>query len=212
MTLAIARLQRRTLVAGAISAGLHALVFLALGWGQTVVVTPHGLTLELLRTSSTAPKSPAPSVRPQAVASQHREAPARPTVSAENKTETKTAANLETRPNAQAETAASYGRAAAEPSALSEYVAKLVGELQKNRSYPKDAINREEEGIVSIWVRVSSGGEVLEARVKDASPYESLNMAALKTVQKIGLFPKPPVEAGRSIDLTIPIRFKIERL
>ncbi|CAN5574417.1 hypothetical protein BH10BDE1_BH10BDE1_32850 [soil metagenome] len=97
-------------------------------------------------------------------------------------------------------------------SEMARYVGLLVSALQKNRRYPREAIEREEEGVVGLTVKLGSNGDLIEAAVKLASPFSSLNEAALKTVQTIKHFPKPPIADGTVIELAIPMRFKIERL
>ena len=95
---------------------------------------------------------------------------------------------------------------------ISRYVGLLVSALQKNRRYPREAIEREEEGVVGLTVKLGSDGDLIEASVKHACTFSSLNEAALKTIQTLGHFPKPPIAAGTVIELAIPIRFKLERL
>lgn len=99
-----------------------------------------------------------------------------------------------------------------DPSEMTRYVGLLVSAVQKNRRYPREAIDREEEGVVGLTVKLGSNGDLIEAAVKHACPFSSLNEAALKTVQTIKHFPKPPIADGTVIELAIPMRFKIERL
>lgn len=179
----------------------------------STTVSPEGLTLELVNIATG---------RPQTQTAPAKEKPKpRGDIAVKRETKEESEVNPAAPPKQSAETQdssnadsshAKFGQASVSPSVLSQYVAILVEALQKNRSYPRDAINREEEGTVALAVKLGSAGDVIEARVKSPSPFESLNAAALKTVHKIGQFPKPPIAEGTSIELTIPMRFKIERL
>ncbi len=95
---------------------------------------------------------------------------------------------------------------------MSRYIGLLATVLQENRRYPREAIAREEEGVVGLVVKLGSNGDLVEARVKDPSSFSSLNEAALKTILSIQHYPKPPIAEGSVIELAIPMRFKIERL
>jgi TonB family protein len=82
-----------------------------------------------------------------------------------------------------------------------------VGLLNGARVYPRDALAREESGIVTLLVEIAPDGTLVREEVEKPSPYTSLNRAAEDTVKRVGKFPAPPSEAP--LTLHVPIHFKI---
>jgi periplasmic protein TonB len=204
-------LEKRVSLALTMSICMHALLLALLVW-RGGVFSPAGLVsgpVELVETTvqaQSALKTPRPR-RAKTARVIRKDELGLPTIKSE-----------EPQPAASSTTAVSPSDAqsgsaiASDPNEMARYVGLLVLAVQKNRRYPKEAIDREEEGVVALTVRLKSDGELLEAAVKKPSPFTSLNEAALKTVQTIRHFPKPPIVEGTVIELVIPMRFKIERL
>ncbi|MEM8499453.1 MAG: TonB family protein [Pseudomonadota bacterium] len=76
--------------------------------------------------------------------------------------------------------------------------------------YPGRAIDRNQEGVVQIVVRLKKDGELIEASFAEESEYSLLNRAALKAVKDAAPFPAAPEKlAEEELVLEIPIRFQI---
>lgn len=91
------------------------------------------------------------------------------------------------------------------------YVAEVTKLIHQRKIYPRSAIEREEEGRVVIGVSVNRAGKILNSVIEVASPFSSLNQAALDTIQSIGQFPALPANAPEPMHLHIPLQFKISR-
>jgi protein TonB len=92
-------------------------------------------------------------------------------------------------------------------SELNLYVSRVIDLLNRARTYPRDALAREEEGVVVLEVNVAGDGSLSEEKVEVPSPYPSLNRAALETLKRVGHFPAPP---RPQLTIHVPIRFKIQ--
>jgi periplasmic protein TonB len=90
------------------------------------------------------------------------------------------------------------------------YVDKVSQLINHNKIYPKEAIDREEEGKVVVAVTLNSAGQILAAEVEEKSPYPLLNDAALQTVRSIKRFPPFPQILTETLHLHIPLIYKIE--
>lgn len=201
----VTHITRRLKLSLFASAVVHALVVAVLmkGFGARNVTARDEVTLDLMNPPAEAPQAPPTpkrAIKPKA----DRVAPAADAVTP------KAAANAPA--SAPESTSTQTLSGDSNSNAMSSYVSEIMTVLRKNRTYPRDAIRREEEGVVSLTLKVESDGNVSEIKVKEPSPFASLNLAALQTVERIGQFPKPPIQSGTSIQLTIPMRFKIERL
>lgn len=78
--------------------------------------------------------------------------------------------------------------------------------IKDNLSYPKDALDADVEGVVTIQFAISPSGDVVNARVKDSLFYscDSVALAIVKSMPKW-----MPVNKDRgSDDFTLPIHFK----
>jgi TonB family protein len=87
-------------------------------------------------------------------------------------------------------------------------VARLVAQ---HRIYPQEAIDREQEGKVIVGLTLDREGILTAANVEEASPYQLLNDAALKTVHAVGHYPPVPDIVPAPIHLHIPLVYRIER-
>lgn len=94
---------------------------------------------------------------------------------------------------------------------ISQYLGALIGILNQHKVYPRDAMERDEEGNVVIAVTVEGDGSVHSWRVESPCPFENLNQAALKAIQRAGRFPPLPAGVGAPAHFHIPIKFEIRR-
>lgn len=83
--------------------------------------------------------------------------------------------------------------------------------INANRYYPRSAQRLGHTGRVVLSVVVAKNGQVLGAKIDEKSHFEGLNLAALKTIEKVGVFPPIP-EALKiaKLDLEVPIVFSLD--
>ena len=94
--------------------------------------------------------------------------------------------------------------------ALGEYGGLLGRAIAKHKSYPKIAQMRGYQGDVLLDLRLDGSGNVLSAKVKEGSGYESLDKQALEMVRKASPFPAPPESLrNRTFNITVPVSFKL---
>lgn len=94
--------------------------------------------------------------------------------------------------------------------ALGEYGSLLGRAIAKHKSYPKIAQQRGHQGDVLLDLKLDGNGNVLSAKVKEGSGYESLDKQALDMVHKASPFPAPPVALrNRTFNITVPVSFKL---
>lgn len=94
--------------------------------------------------------------------------------------------------------------------ALGEYGSLLGRAIAKHKSYPKIAQMRGYQGDVLLDLKLDGNGNVLSAKVKEGSGYESLDKQALEMVRKASPFPAPPESLrNRTFNITVPVSFKL---
>ena len=67
---------------------------------------------------------------------------------------------------------------------------KLI--VEKNNIYPKEAKEKQRQGIVAIYFVINLDGTVRDFKVVKLCPFEELNEQALRAFRKSVPFPKPP--------------------
>ncbi len=78
--------------------------------------------------------------------------------------------------------------------------------------YPNRAVDRNQEGSVTLKVTLNRDGELAETELDEASEYGLLNQAALKAVRRAAPFPAAPdALPDEQLELLIPVRFQIPR-
>lgn len=94
--------------------------------------------------------------------------------------------------------------------ALGEYGSLLGRAIAKHKSYPKIAQMRGYQGDVLLDLKLDGNGNVLSAKVKEGSGYDSLDKQALEMVRKAAPFPAPPESLrNRTFNVTVPVSFKL---
>jgi protein TonB len=87
---------------------------------------------------------------------------------------------------------------------------QLVAHLNRFKHYPKDARTRAIQGEVSVTFTIDRVGQVVASHILRSSGSPSLDDEALAVLRRASPLPSPPAQvAGATIDLTIPIQFKI---
>jgi protein TonB len=151
------------------------------------------------------PRPPAPAAPPS-------EAPPRPTSSAA--------------PAATAIAAKAMNATAARPPAGSanadsiqahagsstSYAARVRAWLESNKTYPKAARMRKQQGVARLVFVIDRAGHVLECRLLTPSGYALLDQEAMAMVARSDPFPTPPhTIKGDRIELDAPVEFSLER-
>jgi len=94
--------------------------------------------------------------------------------------------------------------------ALGEYGGLLGRAIAKHKSYPKIAQIRGHQGDVLLDLKLDGDGNVLSAKIKEGSGFESLDKQALEMVRKASPFPAPPDSLrNRTFNITVPVSFKL---
>ncbi len=93
--------------------------------------------------------------------------------------------------------------------AIGEYGGLLARELAKHQQYPRIARQRNYQGTALLEFKLDNNGNVLTARVKTSSGYESLDNQALEMLRKSTPFPPPPAALIKRT-ITIPVYFELK--
>jgi protein TonB len=97
-------------------------------------------------------------------------------------------------------------RAAAEQS----YLAELQLAIARHRFYPLLARRRGREGEATVAFVIHADGRLSDVRLATSSGFESLDAAAVETLEDLGRFRPIPPEIGRTHwPLRVPISFAL---
>ncbi len=92
------------------------------------------------------------------------------------------------------------------------YVSDSMIAIQRNVTYPRRAIERNQQGSVRLAVTVDRDGEIQDVQTVEESQHGLLNRAALKAVGKAGPLTKLPNSlGGDTFTFTVPITFTVKR-
>lgn len=98
--------------------------------------------------------------------------------------------------------------------ALASYLGEVRKLILKNKHYPKIAKRLKQEGLVEVYFEIEKPNKIKALELRTASPFESLNTAALEAVRLSGeSLPKFPEELGSQvIRVAQPIDFSFSTL
>jgi periplasmic protein TonB len=86
----------------------------------------------------------------------------------------------------------------------------LVAHLNRFKRYPDAARSRGVQGQVSVTFTVDRAGQVVASHIVHSSGSSALDEEALAVLRRASPLPRPPAQlAGATLNLTIPIQFKI---
>ena len=90
-----------------------------------------------------------------------------------------------------------------------EYLALILGRLEKNKIYPLSARKRGIEGDIKVHFTIKQDGTVSEIGLADPSGHRFLAQAAFETIRSASPF---PIREGREVDYTarVNIRYRLE--
>ena len=91
-----------------------------------------------------------------------------------------------------------------------QYAGLLQAWFLKYKRYPHPARSRRQQGVVHVWFRVDTSGNVLEKRIETGSGYSILDKATLDLLDRASPLPPPPATL-RATDLTftVPISYSL---
>jgi protein TonB len=83
---------------------------------------------------------------------------------------------------------------------------QMVAILQRNKHYPPEARDRDQQGVAWLAFRIDEQGHLLSSRILRSSGSASIDAETLAVVQRAQPFPPPPPELAGS-ELTVPMNF-----
>lgn len=95
---------------------------------------------------------------------------------------------------------------------VKSYQASLMAHLLKFKNYPKQALIKNQEGLVGVKITINSKGEVIASSFKKASKYDILNNAALELFKKASPLPVPPKKimgSKQNLSFSLPVVYNI---
>jgi protein TonB len=95
------------------------------------------------------------------------------------------------------------------PMTDAEYLALIMGRLEKNKIYPLSVRKRGIEGDITAAFTIKSDGSVSELRLADTSGHRFLAQAALETIRSASPFPVMEGHAGE-YPVQVRIRYHLE--
>lgn len=100
----------------------------------------------------------------------------------------------------------------AERNAIPTYQQALLAHLERYKKYPRAARRRAQEGTAHVRFRIDRQGNVLSSALAQSSGYSLLDEEVLETVERADPLPAmPPEISGSTLDVTVPVRFNLDR-
>jgi len=114
-------------------------------------------------------------------------------------------------PPIQAPPAAEAPSAAPSPPRVSpSYEGILLGQLERNKRYPREARVRHQEGVAMLRFTLDRSGKLLAFRLEHSSGHAALDEEVLEMIQRAApLPPFPPEMTQSTIELVVPLRFSL---
>ncbi|MCM8823554.1 MAG: TonB family protein [Candidatus Omnitrophica bacterium] len=98
------------------------------------------------------------------------------------------------------------------PQEYNEYIESISNILNFYLLYPQEAKEKGYEGTVDIKFNIDYEGKVINPQIIKSSGYPILDKAALLTLDIAQPFPYPPHVTDKTIEITLPLNFKIEKI
>lgn len=96
--------------------------------------------------------------------------------------------------------------------ALPTYQQMLLGHLERYKRYPRGPQRRGQEGIVYVRFEIDRQGKLLSHSLGKSSGNSQLDAGGLETVVRADPFPPlPNAIEGATLEVTVPIRFNLDR-
>lgn len=85
----------------------------------------------------------------------------------------------------------------------------ITAVVQKNRSYPRSAELRGDEGTAKVRVSIAADGKITNVDVIQSSGHQILDHEAVRLFKRIGSFSPPP--GGSAVDVVFPLTWQLDR-
>lgn len=93
----------------------------------------------------------------------------------------------------------------------SDYFALVSAHLNRRKTYPIEARQAREEGVVTVRFTVARDGSVSAASIKRSSGHAVLDEATLQLLQRVAPLPRMPSSMQRdSVTLALPIQYSLK--
>jgi protein TonB len=93
---------------------------------------------------------------------------------------------------------------------VTSWHSKIVGLIERNKSYPPAAQAHGETGVVQLAFSIDRQGRLLSSQVVRSSGHPALDQETLATLRRAQPFPSPPADLpGDKFDFKMPIGFNI---
>jgi protein TonB len=99
------------------------------------------------------------------------------------------------------------GAASHQSNALPTWRSMLAARLERAKRYPSEARSRGDQGVAYLAFTIDRSGGVHGARIVRSSGSSILDHETLALLSRAQPLPPPPAELGRSISITVPIRY-----
>jgi len=88
----------------------------------------------------------------------------------------------------------------------------VLTDLEAHKRYPPEARERGEQGVVYLRFAMDRHGKVLSSGVQRSSGFDDLDEETLELIQRSQPLPPPPsTVAGNTLELVVPIQFRLEQ-
>lgn len=95
---------------------------------------------------------------------------------------------------------------------LNEWQITLLRHLHKHLRYPLQARRRHQQGVTLVRFVIDRGGRLHSALLEDSSGHDLLDEEALAVLARAQPLPPPPASvAGTSIEIVVPISYRLRR-
>jgi TonB family protein len=91
----------------------------------------------------------------------------------------------------------------------SDYARVLMARLLLSKHYPREALQRREEGEVHVVFEVDRTGKVISSHVDRSSGFATLDAEALGMIRRAQPFPPLPEGSENPLKLGLPVRFNL---
>ena len=93
---------------------------------------------------------------------------------------------------------------------LAFYLEELKRLILAHKFYPRMAKKLKQVGKVSVSFEIINENEIVNLRVHSKCPFDRLNKAAIRTIERIALIPKLPSKLNKTqLKVVVPILFEI---
>lgn len=114
-------------------------------------------------------------------------------------------------PPAPAAAAPQAGMSESDKKIIARWQRQVVVHLNQFKRYPPDARRRHDQGDVQLAFTIDRSGRVMTRSIRGASGSVALDEAALELLERAAPLPPPPPQiAGASVELSLPVEYRMK--